>query len=94
MNEAGKELVVKIVETPQAALPEEVQVLPISVSVYEFDNENARPLSSGRADVSKFVSAHQTFETTSENCVIGLQLSAMRRIPVGIAVFATLLSSS
>jgi alpha-N-arabinofuranosidase len=41
MNEAGKEPVVKIVETPQAALPEKVQVPPISVSVYEFEIENA-----------------------------------------------------
>jgi alpha-N-arabinofuranosidase len=41
INEAGKEPVVKIVETPQAALPEKVQVPPISVSVYEFEIENA-----------------------------------------------------
>jgi alpha-N-arabinofuranosidase len=39
-NEAGKEPVVKIVETPQAALPDTVQVPPVSVSVYEFDIEH------------------------------------------------------
>jgi hypothetical protein len=40
-NEPGKEPVVKIVESSQASLPGMVQVPPISVSVYEFDVENA-----------------------------------------------------
>jgi hypothetical protein len=94
MNEAGKEPVVKIVETPKAALSEKVQVPPISVSVYEFEIENAWPLSSGRADASKFVSAHQTIETTSRNCVIGLQLSAKGENPGGNCRLAALLGSS
>ena len=36
-NEAGKEPAVKIVETAQTSLPEEIQIPPISISVYEFD---------------------------------------------------------
>jgi alpha-N-arabinofuranosidase len=36
-NEAGKEPVVKIVETAQDGLPETVQVPPVSVSLFEFD---------------------------------------------------------
>jgi alpha-N-arabinofuranosidase len=40
-NEPGKEPVVKIVESSQTDLPARVQVPPISVSVYEFDVENA-----------------------------------------------------
>ncbi len=40
-NVPGKEPMVKINETPQASLPERVQVPPISVNVYEFDIENA-----------------------------------------------------
>jgi alpha-N-arabinofuranosidase len=40
-NEAGKEPVVKIVETPQTAFPEKVQLPPLSVSVYEFEIEKA-----------------------------------------------------
>jgi alpha-N-arabinofuranosidase len=39
-NEAGKEPVVKIVESEQARLPETVQAPPVSVSLYEFDVEN------------------------------------------------------
>ena len=39
-NEAGKKPAVEIVETPQTALPDTVQVPPISVSVYEFEIEN------------------------------------------------------
>lgn len=39
-NEPGKEPVIKIVETPQASLPEKVQIPPVSVSIYEFDVEN------------------------------------------------------
>jgi alpha-N-arabinofuranosidase len=39
-NEAGKEFVIKIVESSQPALPDKVQVPPMSVSVYEFDVEN------------------------------------------------------
>jgi alpha-N-arabinofuranosidase len=35
-NEAGKEPLVKMIESLQGALPEKVQVPPISVSVYEF----------------------------------------------------------
>jgi alpha-N-arabinofuranosidase len=41
MNEPGKEPVVRIVESPQAALPEKVQLPPISISVYEFETESA-----------------------------------------------------
>jgi hypothetical protein len=37
-NEAGKEPVVKIVESAQEAVPETVLIPPISVSVYEFDH--------------------------------------------------------
>jgi len=40
-NEPGREPVVKIQESPQASLTEQVQVPPISVSVYEFEIENA-----------------------------------------------------
>jgi len=40
-NEPGKDPVIRIVETPQAALPETIEVPPISVSVYEFEIENA-----------------------------------------------------
>lgn len=40
-NEPGKEPVVKINETPQASLPEKVQVPPISVSVFEFEIDQA-----------------------------------------------------
>ena len=36
-NEAGKEPVVKIVESAQSGIPESVQVPPFSVSLYEFD---------------------------------------------------------
>jgi Alpha-L-arabinofuranosidase len=36
-NEAGKEAVVKIVESAQGALPETIEVPPVSVSLYEFD---------------------------------------------------------
>ena len=36
-NEAGKEPVVKIVESPQNGLPETIEVPPVSVSLYEFD---------------------------------------------------------
>jgi alpha-N-arabinofuranosidase len=36
-NEAGKEPVVKIVESAQNGVPESVEIPPISVSVYEFD---------------------------------------------------------
>jgi alpha-N-arabinofuranosidase len=36
-NEAGKEPVVKIVETAQNEVPETVQVPPVSISLYEFD---------------------------------------------------------
>ena len=39
-NEPGKEPAVQIVETSQAAIPETVQLPPISVSVYAFDIEN------------------------------------------------------
>ncbi|HEY4354904.1 MAG TPA: hypothetical protein VGN16_04080 [Acidobacteriaceae bacterium] len=39
-NEPGKEPVIKIVESPQAAFSGKVQVPPISVSVYEFNVEN------------------------------------------------------
>jgi alpha-N-arabinofuranosidase len=39
-NEPGKEPVIKIVEIPQGALSEKVPVLPLSVSVYEFEIEN------------------------------------------------------
>jgi alpha-L-arabinofuranosidase len=39
-NELGKEPVVKIVESSQAAFLSKVQVPPISVNVYEFDVEN------------------------------------------------------
>jgi alpha-N-arabinofuranosidase len=39
-NEAGKEPLVKIVESEPAGLPETVQVPPVSVSLYEFDVEN------------------------------------------------------
>ena len=41
MNEAGKEPVVKIAETSQESVPQNVQLPPISVSVYEFEIENA-----------------------------------------------------
>jgi alpha-L-arabinofuranosidase len=40
-NEPDKEPEVKINEIPQTSLPESVQVPPISVSVYEFEIENA-----------------------------------------------------
>ena len=40
-NVAGKEPVVKIVETDQAGLPESVQAPPVSVSLYEFEVENS-----------------------------------------------------
>lgn len=36
-NEPGKEPLVQIVESPQAAFPAKVQVPPVSVSLYEFD---------------------------------------------------------
>ncbi len=36
-NEAGKEPVVKIVESAQNGLPETIEVPPVSVSLYEFD---------------------------------------------------------
>ncbi len=36
-NEAGKEPVVKIVESAQSGLPETIQVPPVSVSLYEFE---------------------------------------------------------
>ena len=36
-NEAGKEPVVKIVETAQNGLPETIEVPPVSVSIFEFD---------------------------------------------------------
>jgi alpha-L-arabinofuranosidase len=39
-KEPDKEPVVKIIESPQTALPSKVKVPPISVSVYEFDVEN------------------------------------------------------
>jgi len=39
-NEAGKEPVVKIVETEQAEVPEIVQSPPVSVSLYEFEVES------------------------------------------------------
>lgn len=38
-NEIGKEPVVKIVETEQAAFPQTVEVPPVSVSLYEFEAE-------------------------------------------------------
>jgi alpha-N-arabinofuranosidase len=40
-NQAGKEPVVKIVETDQASFPETVQAPPVSISVYEFEVEKA-----------------------------------------------------
>ena len=40
-NEAGKEPQVKIVETEMAGFPESVAVPPVSVSLYEFEVENA-----------------------------------------------------
>jgi alpha-L-arabinofuranosidase len=40
-NEPEKETVVKINEIPQTSLPERMQVPPISVTVYEFEIENA-----------------------------------------------------
>ena len=40
-NDAGKEPQVKIVETEQAAFPETVQAPPVSVSLYQFEVENA-----------------------------------------------------
>jgi alpha-N-arabinofuranosidase len=40
-NEFGKDPVVKIVESSQPLFADKVQVPPISVSVYEFDVENA-----------------------------------------------------
>jgi alpha-N-arabinofuranosidase len=40
-NEAGKKPVVEIVERPQQALPDRVQVPPVSINVYEFEIENA-----------------------------------------------------
>jgi len=40
-NEAGKEPQVKIVESELAGLPETVQAPPVSVSLYEFEVENA-----------------------------------------------------
>jgi hypothetical protein len=39
-NEAGKEPVVKIVVTDQAGF-QTIQIPPVSVSLYEFDLENA-----------------------------------------------------
>ncbi|HKR27897.1 MAG TPA: hypothetical protein VJS11_10590, partial [Acidobacteriaceae bacterium] len=39
-NEAGKESVVRIVETEASAFPETVQSPPVSVSLYEFEVEN------------------------------------------------------
>lgn len=41
INEAGKEPAVKIVETDQDGFPKSVQSPPISVSLYEFEVENA-----------------------------------------------------
>lgn len=41
VNEAGKEPAVKIVETEQAEFPATVQFPPVSVSLYEFEVENA-----------------------------------------------------
>jgi alpha-L-arabinofuranosidase len=40
-NEPGKEPAVKIVETPQSGLPEQVQVPSASINVYEFELEIA-----------------------------------------------------
>jgi hypothetical protein len=40
-NEFGKDPVVKIVESSQPLFAGKIQVPPISVSVYEFDVENA-----------------------------------------------------
>jgi alpha-L-arabinofuranosidase len=40
-NEAGKEPQVKIVESDLAGFPETVQAPPVSVSLYEFEVENA-----------------------------------------------------
>lgn len=42
-NEAGKEPTVAIVESAQPTLPETVRVPSLSVSVYEFEIETARP---------------------------------------------------
>jgi alpha-N-arabinofuranosidase len=39
-NEAGKEPVVKIVETEQTQFPQSVQAPPVSVSLYEFQVES------------------------------------------------------
>ena len=36
-NDAGKKPVVEILEHPQTALPDTVQVPPVSISVYEFE---------------------------------------------------------
>ena len=40
-NEAGKEPQVKIVESELVGFPETVQAPPVSVSLYEFEVENA-----------------------------------------------------
>jgi alpha-N-arabinofuranosidase len=40
-NEVGKEPVVNIVETEQAALPVTVEVPPVSVSLYQFEVDNS-----------------------------------------------------
>jgi alpha-N-arabinofuranosidase len=40
-NEVGKEPVVRIVESEQATFPEALQAPPVSVSLYEFEVENA-----------------------------------------------------
>jgi len=40
VNEAGKEPIVKIVETEQTSFPEMLQVPPVSVSLYEFEVES------------------------------------------------------
>jgi alpha-N-arabinofuranosidase len=40
-NEPGKKPVVEIVESPQQTLPASISVPPVSVSIYEFDIENA-----------------------------------------------------
>jgi alpha-N-arabinofuranosidase len=41
VNEAGKKPVVEILEYPQSALGDRVQVPPVSINVYEFDIETA-----------------------------------------------------
>jgi hypothetical protein len=40
-NEAGKKPVVEILEYPQTALADTVQVPPVSINVYEFEIGNA-----------------------------------------------------